>query len=382
MHRRSNAAGTSAAGRQVNDWRPAARTGRAIVLAALALAGAGEAAAQPPGAPPGAPPARVIERILVKVNGEIITQSDLEDRQIAAIRARGVQPATNAELFQLIGEVTPEVIANLVDELLLIQRGKELGYQLSDQQFEDFVDNVKEENGIESDEEFAEMLERQEGMSLDDFRRLVERQMLASQVQQVEILSRVAITDVEAREYYDAHLDEFTEPATATLREIIIAVPEGADAVGLADQRARDEAEAVLRRVTEGEKFSAVAVEASDAPTAANGGLIGPFRLSEISESIRELIATLEVGGLSDLRRTPQGYQILKLEALTENVAQPFDEVRDRISENVFNDRRLEEYRKYLDQLREEAIIDWRSEDLRQAYEQFRARSPAPAPPR
>ena len=378
MHRRSNAAGTSAAGRQVNDWRPAARTGRAIVLAALALAGAGEAAAQPPGAPP----ARVIERILVKVNGEIITQSDLEDRQIAAIRARGVQPATNAELFQLIGEVTPEVIANLVDELLLIQRGKELGYQLSDQQFEDFVDNVKEENGIESDEEFAEMLERQEGMSLDDFRRLVERQMLASQVQQVEILSRVAITDVEAREYYDAHLDEFTEPATATLREIIIAVPEGADAVGLADQRARDEAEAVLRRVTEGEKFSAVAVEASDAPTAANGGLIGPFRLSEISESIRELIATLEVGGLSDLRRTPQGYQILKLEALTENVAQPFDEVRDRISENVFNDRRLEEYGKYLDQLREEAIIDWRSEDLRQAYEQFRARSPAPAPPR
>ena len=382
MHRRSNAAGTSAAGCQVNDWRPAARTGRAIVLAALALAGAGEAAAQPPGAPPGAPPARVIERILVKVNGEIITQSDLEGRQIAAIRARGVQPATNAELFQLIGEVTPEVIANLVDELLLIQRGKELGYQLSDQQFEDFVDNVKEENGIESDEEFAEMLERQEGMSLDDFRRLVERQMLASQVQQVEILSRVAITDVEAREYYDAHLDEFTEPATATLREIIIAVPEGADAVGLADQRARDEAEAVLRRVTEGEKFSAVAVEASDAPTAANGGLIGPFRLSEISESIRELIATLEVGGLSDLRRTPQGYQILKLEALTENVAQPFDEVRDRISENVFNDRRLEEYGKYLDQLREEAIIDWRSEDLRQAYEQFRARSPAPAPPR
>lgn len=367
---------------RVKGLQAAAVIRRAIAPAALGMAVAAGAGAQPPGGPPGAPPARVIERILVKVNGEIITQSDLEDRQIAAIRARGVQPATNAELFQLIGEVTPEVIANLVDELLLIQRGKELGYQLSDQQFEDFVDNVKEENGIESDEEFAEMLERQEGMSLDDFRRLVERQMLASQVQQVEILSRVAITDVEAREYYDAHLDEFTEPATATLREIIIAVPEGADAVGLADQRARDEAEAVLRRVTEGEKFSAVAVEASDAPTAANGGLIGPFRLSEISESIRELIATLEVGGLSDLRRTPQGYQILKLEALTANVAQPFDEVRDRISENVFNDRRLEEYGKYLDQLREEAIIDWRSEDLRQAYEQFRARSPAPAPPR
>ena len=66
-------------------------------------------------------------------------------------------------------------------------------------------------------------------MSLDDFRRLTERQMLASQVQSIEILNRVAITDVEAREYYEAHIDEFTMPATVTLREIIIAMPPAGD---------------------------------------------------------------------------------------------------------------------------------------------------------
>ena len=132
--------------------------------------------------------AMVIEQILVKVNGEIISQSDLEDRQVAAIRGRGLQPSTNAELFQLISEVTPEVLATAVEELLLVQRGKELGYQLSDGQFRDFLDNLKTENGFETDEEFIATLERQEGMTLDDFRRLVERQMLASQVQQVEIL--------------------------------------------------------------------------------------------------------------------------------------------------------------------------------------------------
>ena len=356
---------------------------RAVVHAlhamlALALAGA---VAVPAGAqPPTRPGARIIERILVKVNGEIITQSDLEDRQIGAIRARGVQPSTNAELFQLLAEVTPGVIANLVEELLLIQRGKELGYQLSDDQFRDFLDNLKEENGIETDEEFIELLDRQEGMSLDDFRRLTERQMLASQVQSIEILNRVAITDVEAREYYEAHLDEFTEPATVTLREIIIAVPPTGGL--MADQRARTRAAAVMERLAAGEDFETVATEVSDASSARYGGLIGPFQLSEIAEAIQALIATMDVGGVSDLRRTPQGYQILLLEDLTDDAARPFEEVRNEISENVFNDRRQEEYAKYLDELRDEAIIEWKSAELLEAYDEFRAQVSAAAPPR
>lgn len=355
---------------------------RAIVLvfhAALAIAAAAPAAAQPPDAAPRSPDARVIERILVKVNGEIVTQSDLEDRQIQAIRARGIQPSTNAELFQLLEEVTPGVIANLVEELLLIQRGKELGYQLSDDQFRDFLDNLKEENGIETDEEFVDLLDRQEGMSLDDFRRLTERQMLASQVQSVEILNRVTITDVEAREYYEAHIADFTEPAAVMLREIIIPVPPGGGL--MADQRARAGAEAVLERLGAGEDFAALAGEVSDAPSARDGGLIGPFQLTDVDETIRELIATLEVGGVSGVRRTPQGYQILMLEERTDDAARPFEDVREEISENVFNDRRLDEYARYLDELREEAIIEWKSAELHEAYNQFRD-SPRAAAPR
>ena len=160
-----------------------------VLLVAAALLGAGApAAAQAPVPPNTDPTLRIIERILVKVNGEIITQSDLEERQVAAIRARGVQPSTNAELMQLVQEVTPSVLAAAVEELLLVERGRELGYQLSDDQFQDYLDTLKEDNGIESDEQFIQMLEQQEGMTLDDFRRLVERQMLAGQVQQVQVL--------------------------------------------------------------------------------------------------------------------------------------------------------------------------------------------------
>ena len=355
-------------------------SGGALLVAAAVLAGGSPAAAQAPAPANPDPSLRVIERILVKVNGEIITQSDLEDRQVGAIRSRGVQPATNAELMQLVREVTPEVLAAAVQELLLVERGKELGYQLTDDQFREYFESVKEDNGIESDEQFIEMLSQQEGMTLDEFRRLVERQMLAGQVQQVEILNRVTITDVEAREYYDAHIEEFTEPASVTLREILISAPEDPAANLIADRRSRAEAEAVRQRLIDGEAFESVAAAVSDAPSKENGGLIGPFQLAEVAESIRQLIATLEPGTVSEARRTPQGYQILQLEELTEDVARPFDSVRDEISQRVFGNRRTTAYREYLDELYAEAIIDWKNEALQEAFEQFQQRTATALP--
>ena len=320
----------------------------------------------------------VLERIVVKVNGEIITQTDLEARQISAIRALGVQPTTNTELFQLLAEVTPRVIANAVDEMLLVQRGKELGYQLSDEQFRDFMDNMKQENGLETDEELVAVLDQQEGMNLVDFRRLVENQMLANQVQQIEILGRVAITDVEAKEYYDSHIEEFTDPATVTLREILIAAPQATEGLGLmAERQARDRATAVLQRITDGEEFGAVATEVSDSPSKANGGLIGPLELAAIAGSLQEVIEKLEVGDVSEQLRTSQGFQILKLEARAGDTVQPFEDVRDNISSSVFNDRRLAEYDDYLESLRDAAIIDWKNDELHQAYEEYQANPPA-----
>ena len=342
----------------------------------------GPALAQPLGAGPGDDGRRILERIVVKVNGEILTQTDLENRQIAAIRGRGEQPGTNAELYQMLADVTPGVIASAVDEMLLAQRGKELGFQLSDDQFREFLDNLEKENNLETDEELAEVLDQQEGLTLDDLRRLIERQMLVGQVQQVEILNRVSITDVEAREYYDASIDQFTEPATATLREILIAVPEAASGVNLvADEQARTKATAVLERLSGGEDFGLVATEVSDSASKTNGGLIGPLQLSQLSESVQQTIGSLEVGDVSEVMPTTQGYQILKLEARTDDAVQPFDDVRETISSSVFNDRRLEEYEKYLNSLRETATIEWKSEELQEAYDQFRANPPAALPP-
>ena len=125
--------------------------------------------------------AEIIEQILVKVNGEIFTKTDLEQRQIAALRQRPERAVdsdgNDAQLAKALAEVTPQLIVDAVDEMLIVQRGKELGYTLSDEQFKSILDNIRKENKIETDEQFQAAL-KQEDMTLADLRRKLERQML------------------------------------------------------------------------------------------------------------------------------------------------------------------------------------------------------------
>ena len=174
--------------------------------------------------------AEIIEQVLVKVNGDIITKTDLEARQIAALRQQmnsrvdAEALKNDAELRKTLLAITPQILVDTIDELLLIQIGKEKGYRLSDEQFKNWLDNLRKEQNLQDDQKFQAAL-RQEGMSIDDLRRNVERQFLRSRVQQDEIGSKLTITEEEARQYYLAHKEEFAQPATVTLREILIEIP-------------------------------------------------------------------------------------------------------------------------------------------------------------
>ena len=247
----------------------------------------------------------MLQRILAKVNGDIITQTDLENRQVAALRQENFVPTSDEVLRRKLVEVTPRVISNAVDELLLVQRGRVLGYYLSDEQYAEMVASIMEENGFESDEDFEEALLQAEGMTVTDFRRSMEHRILVNQVQQIEILRKVMLTETEAREYYNANLDQFAEEPTVTLREILIAVPETSASFNVGtDDLARAAAEEARQRVVDGEDFGVVAIAVSDAPSKANGGLIGPLDYAILSETVQQVLDGLEVGDMSAPIRT------------------------------------------------------------------------------
>jgi len=330
----------------------------------------------------------ILEQVLVKVNGEIFTKTDLETRQVTEIRQRGKQidlstPQGNEELRKAIAEVTPMLLVGVVDEMLIIQRGKELGYRVSEEQFKQILDSLKTQNKIENDEQLIAAL-KQENMTMADLRKNMERTVIAQRVQQAEVFGRVAITEDEARKYYDSHMSEFTTPSAVTLREILVTVP--ADARGVnaaADDAAKAKAEDARKRVAAGEPFDKVAAELSDSASKANGGLIGPLNANDLSADFRKIIEALKPGEMTQVIRTQRGYQVLQLESATPTKILEFDKARDQISERVFTDKRRDEFQKYLVKLRAQAIIDWRNQDVKKAYEEGLAQQAktAAAPP-
>jgi len=317
--------------------------------------------------------AEVIEQVLVKVNGDIVTKSDFERLQLELLRQRPeLQNVTadSPELQKAVAESAPQLILSAVDELLLVQRGRELGYVMTDDQFKGVLENIKKDNNIDTDEKFNEAL-KQEGMTLADLRRQLEKNMLETRVQQNEVLAKISVTEDEAHAYYDAHRNEFTTPSEIMLREILIAVPPTDRGVNVGqDDAAKAKAEDIRHRVLAGEPFARLAGELSDAQSKASGGLIGPVKSDELAPALQTMLEKIKVGEVSDVIRTQRGYQLLQLESRTEVKVKTFDEARQDISDRIAEEKRRAETQKYIEKLRAAATITWHNDELKKAYEQ------------
>ncbi len=258
-----------------------------------------------------------------------------------------------------------------VDEMLVVQRGRELGYKLADDQFKTVVDNIKKENKLETEEQFQAAL-KSEGMTMEELRRILERNMIMQRVRQNEVLGKLSVTDDEARAYYDTHMNDFTTLPSVTLREILVSVNGTARGVSVAtDEAAQAKAEAIRVRVTQGgESFEKVAATVSDSPSKANGGLIGPLSVNDISPELRQLVESMKPGDISTVIRTPRGYQVLKLETVTATQTMTLEQARDQIGEKIYNDKQKKEFDKYIEKLRTQAIIEWKNPDILKAFDE------------
>jgi peptidyl-prolyl cis-trans isomerase SurA len=317
--------------------------------------------------------ADILEQVLVKVNGEIITQTEFHKIQLAALREMQNQPdrVTDAELTKLLAQVTPQAIVTTIDEMLLMQRAKEMSLAVSDAQFTQVLESIRKDNKIESEEAFEAAL-KSEGMTLAQLKQMLSKRILIGQVQQREVGSRIEVTEAEEKAYYDAHPDEFATTPSVTLREIQVnatADPVKKIASVGAIEEAREKANEIRARIVKGEAFEKVAAEASDAPSKANGGLIGPISRDEMNEELLKTISTMKVGDITPVMNTATGAQFFQLASSIESTKLPFEAARPRIADRISSEKIGVEFKKYMARLRSEALIEWKNEDLKKAWE-------------
>ncbi len=313
----------------------------------------------------------ILERVIVRVNGEILTQSQLAQRQTDAIRERtpDAQNIPDAQVAKLLFEVTPDALVDSVDEMLISQRGKELGAKFTDELFKDALTKVKETNKL--DDESLQKALAQEGITLEQLRQNFEKAYLISQVQQQEIFRHMNITEEEQRQYYAAHKDEFVTPETVTLRELVVSVPmlAGQQTARPEDTAAaRVKADAIRARAQAGEDFAAMVASLSDGPTKATGGVIGPVDLRDINPAVKTMVDGLNPGDVSAPIASPRAFQLLKLESRAKPELEPFEKVKDQIAADIRNSRLGGELEKLKSRLRSQAVIEWKDEQLKAIY--------------
>lgn len=324
----------------------------------------------------------VLQRVLVKVNGAVFTKTELEEMQITEMQQRNQRQLSqldlqnDATLRAMLIEATPGILAEVVDNLIILQQGKEMGGRLSDEQFKTFVARIKEDNQLDDATLLTEL--KKVGMTMDDLRTQAEEQFFKQQVL-TEVVGRFNITEEEARQYYRAHPEEFMTPSLMTLREIFISVPTETIAGQLSFNAAADEAAqakmtAIRDRAAKGEDFTALVTEFSESASKANGGLIGPINLTELAEALQKRLGALKTGEIDQPIRTAKGYQLLKVESRSESTVEPFEKVRDAIANGVRSSRQGELMEKWLTTMRAQAIIEWKDEDLKKLYEQHMAK--------
>jgi len=292
-----------------------------------------------------------LERVVAKVNGDIVTLSEFQARQVAAVQAAGLNTDDRIERF--LRENNARILQEAVDDLLLVQEAQEKGMRLRPDYIKDIIDGIKKENNIASDDDLQQQL-RREGMSVDDLKRNIERSIMKRQLLSHELESKIAVTEDEVRADYEAHRADYDRPGSLHLQEIVVKTETGSTTL----------ASDLVRRARAGEDFSELARAYSAAPTRAAGGDLGRVSHGDLTPDIEKAARALPVGGVSDPLPTPEGFRILKLVEKTEPTQVPFEDVKAEIQKRLSTERTEREYEAYMEGLRKAAIIDIRVREV------------------
>lgn len=298
--------------------------------------------------------ATVVEQIVAKVNGDIITRSDLDRARKELemnLRQRG---ATPAQISQYMADRQKDLLRDRVDELLLVQKSKDLNINV-DSEVSKYLAGIQAEQKIPDPEKFQAFIREQTGQSFEDFKAEIRNNMLRQRVIGQEVSSKINVPKSEIEEYYNQHKAEFVRKEKIFLREIFVST-EGKDAAA-AEKKAKE----LVARARKGERFDQLARDNSDnTATAKQGGDLGEATKDQLREDIVKAVWEQPRGYVTEPLKMGNGFLVLKVEDHYKEGQASLAEVENEIREKVFMPRFEPKVREYLTQLRREAFYELR----------------------
>jgi peptidyl-prolyl cis-trans isomerase SurA len=323
------------------------RTPAAFVFGTVLLTGwlPGQVQQNAPASPYGG---TVVEDIVARINNQIITQSDY-DRAMSDMD-QGLRQ--NGSTMQQISESHKDLLRNLIDQQLWLSKGKELGVT-ADTELVKKLDEIRKQYNLDSIEDL-EKAAREQGYSFEDFKQNIRNQIITQQVMREEVGSHITFTPGEAQRYYEQHKQEFAQPESERLSEILIAADSN-DPTKV--QAAKAKADDIEARLHSGGDFTQLARSFSDGQTASAGGDLGQYKRGQLGNVLEDKTFPLKTGEYTEPILTKQGYIILKVVQHTAGGPAPSKDVQEQVEEALYMERMEPAIHEYLTKMRDEAAI-------------------------
>jgi peptidyl-prolyl cis-trans isomerase SurA len=297
--------------------------------------------------------ALMIDRIVARVNDDVITLSELQEEGLPLF-TRLRENYTGQELEDQVQRAEREFLDQLILRRLQLQYASQIGITTSENEINAALKDVLTRNNL-SQEQLTDLLTR-EGLTLQDYKDRLREQIILARLMNQAVRSRVSVDASEVEAYYKGHQDEFNQPAQARIRHIFFRIEPGAARPQLDAVHAR--ATRVLQEARNGSDFADLARLYSEDATAGNGGDLGFLKRGQVLPEFEEVIFTMKEGDISDVIRTPNGLHIVKVEAFGIGSERSFSETKAEIERRLLQEKIEKRFVDWTTELKDRAFIE------------------------
>jgi parvulin-like peptidyl-prolyl isomerase len=292
----------------------------------------------------------VIDEVIAQVNDGVVTLSQLKremKEQIATMMQNGM---TEAQATAEVEKNRAQLIATLINEQLLLQKGKELDLtdRVESEVNRRFAQIAKEQNmNIQQ----LEAAMQAQGLVPAEIRQTMRAEIMKQAVLEGEVDQKLffGYSQDELHKYFDAHHDKFLKPESVELSEIFLSL------AGKQESAVKAQVTQLVEQLRKGADFATLAKAYSERDKE-TGGKVGMFQVSDLRPDIAAAIKDVKAGNVSDPLKTDEGYQIVRVDVRNAGLSTAtFNE--NQVREAITMERSPKAHDDYLQGLRDDAYI-------------------------
>jgi peptidyl-prolyl cis-trans isomerase SurA len=296
----------------------------------------------------------LVDRIVAIVNEDIILQSELEHRLIPLKELLKQKDYSSEQKAQVLEKQSKLMLDKMIYDKLADQQARKYRIEISEQEVTATIERIRTINKL-TKESMQHMLEL-DGMTMEDYRTQIKEKLLRTRLVNLEVKSKIVITDEDVKAYYDAHIDRYVGKTKYKLRHLLLKVPQMASEMEQADVLQR--AKTLRKRLQAGESFPELAKTFSEASSAVKGGELGVFEINLLTQKIQSAVQGLSAGQFTDVVETEQGYQIFYVEDVISAGGKTLAEAKQEIQEKLYAEDVDSKYKAWLKRMRERAHVE------------------------